>query len=72
MSKGRGNFAPWGLMDWVHGTGIGPDVVDDMRDEAEKHSVKERGENMLTGAKESSKKGLRAMSDRRKSRTKAR
>lgn len=24
---GKGNFAPWGLLDWIHGTSIGADVV---------------------------------------------
>lgn len=27
--QGMGNFAPYGLLDWVHGTGVGPDVTDD-------------------------------------------
>ncbi|KAL0935821.1 sterol desaturase family [Colletotrichum truncatum] len=42
-SKGRGNYGAWGVMDWAHGTSCGQDVVDDMRAEAEKHRVKERG-----------------------------
>ncbi|TLS30912.1 hypothetical protein PpBr36_03519, partial [Pyricularia pennisetigena] len=40
----QGNFGAWGLLDWVCGTSIGKDVMADVRDEAEKHRVKERGE----------------------------
>jgi len=65
-SQGRGNFAPWGLMDWVHGTSIGPDVMDDVSDEAEKHHVKERSGKALEDAKESGKDGVRALNGRRK------
>lgn len=42
--KGSGNYGAWGVMDWAHGTSCGQDVIDDMRAEAEKHRVKERGE----------------------------
>ncbi|KFY39973.1 hypothetical protein V494_03730, partial [Pseudogymnoascus sp. VKM F-4513 (FW-928)] len=42
QSRGKGNFAPWGFMDWVHGTSVGGDFVEDVKDEAEKHQVKER------------------------------
>ena len=65
--RGKGNFAPWGLMDWLHGTSLGRDVVEDMRDEAEKHQVKERGGNVLESAKQSGKQGARAWTSRRKS-----
>lgn len=40
---GGGNFGNWGLLDWVHGTSRGGDVMADLRDEAEKHQVQERG-----------------------------
>jgi hypothetical protein len=47
-SSGRGNYGAWGLLDWVHGTSVGGrDVVDDARNEADKHQVKERGGNMV-------------------------
>ncbi|KAI0400629.1 sterol desaturase family [Xylaria palmicola] len=42
-SGGRGNYGAWGLLDWVHGTSVGKDVVGDLQDEAEKHQVKKRG-----------------------------
>ncbi|KAI0965618.1 sterol desaturase family [Xylaria arbuscula] len=42
-SNGRGNYGAWGILDWIHGTSVGKDVLEDIRDEAEKHHVKERG-----------------------------
>ncbi|KAH0440517.1 sterol desaturase family protein [Colletotrichum camelliae] len=42
--KGEGNYGAWGVMDWAHGTSSGQDVIDDMKAEAEKHRLKERGE----------------------------
>ncbi|KAK4032052.1 hypothetical protein C8A01DRAFT_41505, partial [Parachaetomium inaequale] len=38
---GGGNFGSWGVLDWVHGTSLGGDVMADLRGEAEKHRVKE-------------------------------
>ena len=64
---GRGNFAPWGLMDWVHGTSIGGDVMEDIGDEAEKHQVKERSGKAWGNAKESGKEGIKAWNGRKKS-----
>ncbi|WYZ35308.1 hypothetical protein EsH8_I_001584 [Colletotrichum jinshuiense] len=40
---GGGNYGAWGVLDWAHGTSRGPDAVGDMRAEAEKHRVGERG-----------------------------
>ncbi|OLN88341.1 hypothetical protein CCHL11_00019 [Colletotrichum chlorophyti] len=42
--RGEGNYGAWGVLDWAHGTSKGQDVVDDVRAEADKHRVKERGE----------------------------
>ncbi|KAK8121346.1 Sterol desaturase family protein [Apiospora kogelbergensis] len=42
-SGGRGNFSALGFLDWIHGTSVGKDVIDDIQDEADKHRVKERG-----------------------------
>ncbi|KXJ91735.1 hypothetical protein Micbo1qcDRAFT_223858 [Microdochium bolleyi] len=42
-SGGRGNYGAWGFLDWVSGTSVGRDVIDDLQDEAEKHHVRERG-----------------------------
>jgi hypothetical protein len=45
-SAGKGgNFGNWGVLDWVHGTSLGGDVMADLRDEAEKHQLRERGED---------------------------
>ena len=63
---GKGNFAPLGLMDWIHGTSIGPNVLDDIRDEADKHRVRERGNKALDNAKESGKKGIKSWGERRR------
>jgi hypothetical protein len=41
-SRGRANFGTWGILDWIHGTGRGRDVFDDLKDEADKHRVKQR------------------------------
>lgn len=43
-SSASGNFGSWGVLDWVHGTSLGKDVMADVKDEAEKHRLKERGE----------------------------
>lgn len=71
QGRGKGNFAPWGLLDWVHGTSIGPDVIDDAKDEADKHNVKERSGKAWGDAKETGKEGIRAWNGRRKSSKKA-
>jgi hypothetical protein len=70
-SCGKGNFAPWGMFDWLHGTSIGPDVIDDARDEAEKHQVKERSGKAWGNAKESGREGLKSWNAKRKSGKKA-
>jgi hypothetical protein len=59
QSRGRGNFAPWGFMDWLLGTSVGGDVMEDVRDEAEKHQVKERAGGMLDDAAEQGREGVR-------------
>lgn len=71
QSQGDGNFAPWGLMDWIHGTSIGADVVDDMKDEAEKHNMAERSSRALENAKEGGRAGVKTWNSRRKSSKKA-
>jgi hypothetical protein len=69
--RGKGNFAPWGILDWLHGTSIGPDVIDDAKDEAEKHQVKERSGKAWGNAKETGREGLKSWNARRKSGRKA-
>jgi hypothetical protein len=41
MSEGEGNFGPFGILDWLHDTTIGKDVVDDLKAEMQKHSVED-------------------------------
>lgn len=46
-----GNYGAWGVLDWGCGTSLGGrDIEDDMRDEAEKHQVRERGERKASDA----------------------
>lgn len=46
-----GNYGAWGVLDWVGGTGLGGrDFQDDVRDEANKHRVQERGERKASDA----------------------
>ncbi|KAM3073252.1 hypothetical protein ACMFMG_008961 [Clarireedia jacksonii] len=62
-SLGAGNFAPWGLLDWIHGTSIGRGVEEDIADEAEKHQIKQRGNKAISNGKE----GMRSWAAKRKS-----
>ncbi|KAA8567417.1 hypothetical protein EYC84_010435 [Monilinia fructicola] len=62
-SRGRGNYAPWGFLDWIHGTSIGPGVPEDVADEAAKHQVKSRSRRALSNGKES----VKILSGRRRS-----
>jgi hypothetical protein len=50
MSEGEGNFGPLGVLDWVHDTTLGKDVVDDLKAEMEKHHVDEKAGNAIGGA----------------------
>ncbi|KIY02177.1 uncharacterized protein Z520_02315 [Fonsecaea multimorphosa CBS 102226] len=51
LCGGEGNFGPWGLCDWIMGTSVGADVIDDVVAEADKHDVPERMEKMKDRAK---------------------
>ncbi|KIX07240.1 uncharacterized protein Z518_01893 [Rhinocladiella mackenziei CBS 650.93] len=51
LCGGEGNYGPWGLVDWVMGTSVGADVLDDVAMEADKHDVSERVDKMKTKAK---------------------
>jgi hypothetical protein len=62
-SSGGGNYAPWGILDWIHGTSIGQGFEEDIADEAEKHQVKQRGKKAVTNGKE----GVRSWGAKRKS-----
>jgi fatty acid hydroxylase family protein len=55
---GDGNFGPWGVLDWAHGTSVGKDVLEDVRDEAEKHAVKERSEKAAVSGISAVREGI--------------
>jgi Fatty acid hydroxylase superfamily len=65
VSNGEGNFGPWGIIDWVCGTTVGADVIDDLRAEAEKHDMEGKIDVAVEKAK---KKGghLKARTRRRR------
>ena len=50
MTQGKGNYGPLGVLDWVNGTTVGADVMDDLQDEMEKHHVQERAGNAIDDA----------------------
>lgn len=63
-SGGSANFGASGVLDWIHGTSKGGDVLADVKDEADKHNVKERsakkageGANLLQDGVEAVKEG---------------
>ncbi|ROT36683.1 sterol desaturase family [Sodiomyces alkalinus F11] len=60
-SGGVGNYGAWGILDWAHGTTRGQDVMEDMKDEAEKHAVKERGENAASNGLSAVKEGMNGL-----------
>ena len=48
-SGGSANFSVWGVLDWMHGTSKGGDVLEDVKGEADKHNVKERSAKKAGG-----------------------
>lgn len=64
-----GNYGAWGVLDWGYGTGMrgsGRDIEDDVRAEARKHRVRERGENGANQALDKVSDGLRKANKGRK------
>lgn len=62
--SGSGNYGPWGLLDWMGGTGLGgsgADLKGDVRDEAVKHHVKERGARKAGEVSGAVKDGIEGM-----------
>ncbi|KAF7513393.1 hypothetical protein GJ744_009814 [Endocarpon pusillum] len=51
VSGGEGNFGPWGIIDWVCGTTVGADVIDDLRAEAENHDMEGKVDMAVEKAK---------------------
>jgi hypothetical protein len=62
LSKGEGNFASFGVIDWVSGTAIGGDAIDDMKAEWTKHG----GEQKLIDAGDSAGNFVDNMSEKLK------
>ncbi len=46
LCGGEGNFGPWGLVDWVMGTSVGSEFVDDVVMEAEKSDLEGKMERV--------------------------
>ncbi|KAF2672454.1 sterol desaturase family [Microthyrium microscopicum] len=42
LTKGKGNFAAFGAVDWISGTSVGGDVVDDLKAEWDKHDMDDK------------------------------
>ncbi len=40
LSAGKGNFSAYGIMDWICGTTVGPELLDDVEGEVEEHDVR--------------------------------
>ncbi len=51
VSNGGGNFGPWGVIDWICGTTVGADVMDDLRAEAEKNDMEGKMDMAIEKAK---------------------
>jgi hypothetical protein len=63
LDGGDGNFGTLGLVDWVMGTSLGGDVLEDMADEAESRDLQRRAERKGRKGVEGAKKGLRQVMD---------
>ena len=68
-SGGRGNFGAWGVLDWASGTSVGKGIMEDMKDEAIKHRVRERGEDALDDTRGLIGSGIDALKSKSKRRT---
>ncbi len=66
MCGGEGNYGPWGLLDWIMGTSVGSDVMDDVVAEAKEHDVPERMDGAMQKAKKKGKEAVRSRTGRGK------
>ena len=61
LSHGKGNYGCYGILDWVMGTSVGADVIDDLRDEAEANDwegrAQRKGGKLVRKGKEAKAKG---------------
>ncbi|KAI1320866.1 sterol desaturase family [Xylariaceae sp. FL0255] len=69
-SGGKGNYGAWGLLDWVNGTSVGKDFIEDVQDEAQKHHVKERGQKAVDDTSNFVTDGIDSIKKARKGRKK--
>ncbi|KAI1334281.1 sterol desaturase family [Xylariaceae sp. FL0016] len=69
-SAGQGNYGAFGLLDWVNGTSVGKDVMEDIQDEAEKHHVKDRGQKAISDTSNAVQEGFDGLKKGRKGRKK--
>ncbi|KAK7975356.1 family 3 glycoside hydrolase [Apiospora arundinis] len=65
-SGGQGNFSAMGFLDWINGTSVGKDVIDDIQDEADKHQVKERSRRKASEGKGMLQDGIDSWKKNRK------
>ncbi|KAJ9616766.1 hypothetical protein H2200_000485 [Cladophialophora chaetospira] len=68
LCGGEGNFGPWGLVDWVMGTSVGGELIDDLVAEADKHDVEgkvERAKGRVKRGVSQEAKGVKGAVKRR-------
>ncbi|CEJ92713.1 hypothetical protein VHEMI08347 [[Torrubiella] hemipterigena] len=60
-TKGNANYGAYGVVDWAHSTSKGRGILQDLRDEAEKHHLQERSERTVGQGLEAMKSGISAV-----------
>ncbi|KAM0251435.1 hypothetical protein ACHAQJ_008186 [Trichoderma viride] len=61
--KGTSNYGSWGILDWVNGTSRGRDVLEDVKNEAEKHNLQERSAKKVDQGAGTVQEGMNALSE---------
>jgi len=59
-TNGKGNYGHWGILDWAFGTSCATgesDIVDDLREESDKHDVRDKMGNAMNDAGDKLKDG---------------
>ncbi|KAL6907130.1 sterol desaturase family protein [Trichoderma evansii] len=64
--KGTSNYGSWGMLDWINGTSKGRDVLEDVKNEAEKHRVKERSSKKIDQGVNAVREGVKTRRSTRK------
>ncbi|KAI9673539.1 MAG: hypothetical protein M1829_004046 [Trizodia sp. TS-e1964] len=63
-SRGEGNFAPWGILDWINSTSVGADIGDDIAEELDQQDIQRKWEDAKVKGKEKvSRRRLRSSRD---------